>query len=255
MLEFPALESLARSALVVALGVLLSIPSLIAGTPLPRSIGRSGCRSTRSASASTLPAAAICCSRPTQRDAQKQRLQAMEDSVATELRRDPRIDIGDISTAGGRLSFLVRNPTQVDAAVERMRNADPAGGAHRQSRLGRAGRRFDARRPDPDRERHGAGAEGRDGRRARRRPPPHRSRRDQGNHRHHRRRQPDPGRGAGRRGSRSAEEADRPDRAARVQARRPVGQSRRTSSRAARRRAARCCRWPTAPASWRSSAG
>jgi preprotein translocase subunit SecD len=46
----------------------------------------------------------------------------MEDSVATELRRDPQIDIGDISTAGGRLSFLVRNPTQVDAAVERMRN-------------------------------------------------------------------------------------------------------------------------------------
>ena len=45
----------------------------------------------------------------------------MEDSVSTELRRDPRIDIGDISTAGGRLSFLVRNPTQVDAAVERMR--------------------------------------------------------------------------------------------------------------------------------------
>ena len=60
-------------------------------------------------------------------DAQKQRLQAMEDSVATELRRDPRIDIGDISTAGGRLSFMVRDPTQVDAAVERMRNADPAG--------------------------------------------------------------------------------------------------------------------------------
>jgi preprotein translocase subunit SecD len=55
-------------------------------------------------------------------DAQKQRLQGMEDSVATELRRDPRIDIGDISTAGGQLSFLVRNPTQVDAAVERMRN-------------------------------------------------------------------------------------------------------------------------------------
>ena len=55
------------------------------------------------------------------RDAQKQRLSAMEDSVSTELRRDPAIDIGDISTAGGRLSFLVRNPTQVDAAVEKMR--------------------------------------------------------------------------------------------------------------------------------------
>ena len=31
--------------------------------------------------------------------------------------------------------------------------------------------------------------------------------------------------------------------------------TRTTSSRAARRRAARCCRWPTAPASSRSSAG
>jgi len=45
----------------------------------------------------------------------------MEDSVATELRRSPRIEVGDISTAGGRLSFMVRNPTQVDAAVERLR--------------------------------------------------------------------------------------------------------------------------------------
>ncbi|HEV8407195.1 MAG TPA: protein translocase subunit SecD, partial [Sphingomicrobium sp.] len=55
-------------------------------------------------------------------DAQKQRLQGMEDSVSTELRRDPRIEVGDISTSGGRLSFMVRNPAQVDAAVERMRN-------------------------------------------------------------------------------------------------------------------------------------
>jgi preprotein translocase subunit SecD len=46
----------------------------------------------------------------------------MEDSVTTELRRDPRIEIGDISTSGGKLSFLVRDPTQVDAAVDRMRN-------------------------------------------------------------------------------------------------------------------------------------
>jgi preprotein translocase subunit SecD len=51
----------------------------------------------------------------------KTRLQAMEDSVSTELRRDQAIDVGDISTAGGRLSFMVRDPTKVDAAVERMR--------------------------------------------------------------------------------------------------------------------------------------
>ena len=55
-------------------------------------------------------------------DAGKQRLQAMEDTVTTELRRgEPRIDIGDVSTTGGRLSFIVRDPTQLDSAVERLR--------------------------------------------------------------------------------------------------------------------------------------
>ena len=55
-------------------------------------------------------------------DAARQRVTAMEDNVATELQRgDTVIDVGDISTAGGVLSFMVRNPAQVDAAVERMR--------------------------------------------------------------------------------------------------------------------------------------
>jgi len=55
-------------------------------------------------------------------DAAKQRLQSKEEEVTTDLRRgDPKIDIGDVSTAGGRLSFMVRDSTQVDAAVERLR--------------------------------------------------------------------------------------------------------------------------------------
>jgi preprotein translocase subunit SecD len=55
-------------------------------------------------------------------DASKQRLQAMEDTVTTEMRRgDPPIQISDISTSGGRVSFAVTNPAQVDSAVERMR--------------------------------------------------------------------------------------------------------------------------------------
>ncbi len=54
-------------------------------------------------------------------DAAKQRLQKMEETVSTELRRNPRLDIGDVSTAGGRVSFMVRDPRQVDAAVERLR--------------------------------------------------------------------------------------------------------------------------------------
>lgn len=55
-------------------------------------------------------------------DIAKQRLENMEEQVRTELRRgDPRIAIGGISRKDGKLSFMVRNPVQVDAAVERIR--------------------------------------------------------------------------------------------------------------------------------------
>ncbi|HEX6375723.1 MAG TPA: protein translocase subunit SecD [Allosphingosinicella sp.] len=56
-------------------------------------------------------------------DVAKQRLDQMEDLMRLELRRaSPRIEVGDMSTAGGRLSFLVRDPARVDAAVEIARN-------------------------------------------------------------------------------------------------------------------------------------
>jgi preprotein translocase subunit SecD len=49
------------------------------------------------------------------------RLEAMQERIATEMRRgSPRIAIGDISTRGNRISFLVRDPSQVDAARERL---------------------------------------------------------------------------------------------------------------------------------------
>ncbi|CAD7338234.1 protein translocase subunit SecD [Sphingomonadales bacterium 56] len=55
-------------------------------------------------------------------DVAKQRLANMEEQVRTELRRGtPRIAIGDISSRDGKLSFMVRDPSQVDAAVERIR--------------------------------------------------------------------------------------------------------------------------------------
>ncbi|MDX3901510.1 MAG: protein translocase subunit SecD [Sphingobium sp.] len=55
-------------------------------------------------------------------DVAKARLVNMEEQVRTELRRgDPRIAIGDISSRDGKLSFMVRDPQQVDAAVERIR--------------------------------------------------------------------------------------------------------------------------------------
>ncbi|HET7577401.1 MAG TPA: protein translocase subunit SecD [Sphingomicrobium sp.] len=120
MLDFPRWK-VWLIGIVIAFGVLLSVPSLIAGTPLDGkwpgwlphykiSLGLD----LAGGSHLLLEADAA--------DAQKTRVQAMEDSVTTELRRDPRIEIGDISTSGGKLSFLVRDPTQVDAAVDRMRN-------------------------------------------------------------------------------------------------------------------------------------
>ena len=55
-------------------------------------------------------------------DVAKQRLANMEEQVRTELRRgDTKIAIGDISSRDGKLSFMVRDPSEVDAAVERIR--------------------------------------------------------------------------------------------------------------------------------------
>ncbi len=46
----------------------------------------------------------------------------MEEQIRTELRkRENRVAIGDISTQDGRLSFMVREPSQVDAVVKRIR--------------------------------------------------------------------------------------------------------------------------------------
>jgi preprotein translocase subunit SecD len=120
MLEFPRWKVWLVS-LVVAIGVILSIPSLLAGT-LVASHWPSWMPQYRISLGLDLAGGSHLLLEADAADAQKQRLQGMEDSVATELRRDPRIDIGDISTTGGRLSFMVRDPTQVDAAVERMRN-------------------------------------------------------------------------------------------------------------------------------------
>ena len=54
-------------------------------------------------------------------DVTASRIEAMREQVATEMRRqNPRIEIGDISTRGGKLSFLIRDPSQVDAARERL---------------------------------------------------------------------------------------------------------------------------------------
>ncbi|MCH8616420.1 protein translocase subunit SecD [Sphingomonas sp. SM33] len=119
MLEFPRWKVWLVT-LVVALGVFFSIPSLIIGTPLENK-WPSWFPHYKISLGLDLAGGSHLLLEADAKDAQRQRLQSMEESVSTELRRGAKIDIGDISTAGGRLSFLVRDPTQVDAAVERLR--------------------------------------------------------------------------------------------------------------------------------------
>lgn len=54
-------------------------------------------------------------------DVASARLESMREQISAEMRRgNPRIAIGDISTRGGQLSFVVRDSAQVDAARERL---------------------------------------------------------------------------------------------------------------------------------------
>ena len=55
------------------------------------------------------------------RQVAQQRLETMEESVRIALRKaEPRIRIGSVSTRDGRLSFMVDDPSQVDAAREQL---------------------------------------------------------------------------------------------------------------------------------------
>ena len=55
-------------------------------------------------------------------DVARQRLGVMSDTVRDTMRREkPRIEIGDISTQDGTLSFFPRDPTRIDAAMEATR--------------------------------------------------------------------------------------------------------------------------------------
>ena len=119
MLDFPRWKIWSIS-LIIGIGILFSVPSLIAGTTIAER-WPSWLPSAKINLGLDLAGGSHLLLEADTADAAKQRLQSMEDQVTTELRRSPRVEIGDISTAGGRLSFLVRDPTQVDTAVERLR--------------------------------------------------------------------------------------------------------------------------------------
>jgi preprotein translocase subunit SecD len=119
MLDFPRWKVWSIS-LVILVGILFAIPSIIGGTTLSKHYP-SWMPSAKINLGLDLAGGSQLLLEADTVDAAKQRLSAMEDQVTTELRRSPRVEIGDISTSGGRLSFIVRDPTMVDTAVERLR--------------------------------------------------------------------------------------------------------------------------------------
>jgi preprotein translocase subunit SecD len=60
-------------------------------------------------------------------DVARQRLEAMEELMRTEMRRQ-HVGVGEVSTSGGQLGFLVRDPAQLPAALDWARQSSQSGG-------------------------------------------------------------------------------------------------------------------------------
>lgn len=116
MLDFPRWKVISIS-LLLAFGVLLSIPSLLPGEAqkywpsiFPQQTINLGL---------DLSGGSHILLEANPADVATTRLLTMEEAVRAEMRRaDPRINIGDISRKDGALSFMVRDSKQVDAARE-----------------------------------------------------------------------------------------------------------------------------------------
>ncbi len=116
MLDFPRWKVISIS-LILAFGVLMSIPSLLPGTAFkywpsifPQETINLGL---------DLSGGSHILLEADPADVAETRLETMEESVVAEMRRaSPRIGIGEVSRRDGTLSFLVRDSTQVDAARE-----------------------------------------------------------------------------------------------------------------------------------------
>ena len=118
MLDFPRWKVIGIWLALLA-GVLLAIPSLMPDATATR-IGLGGMP--RINLGLDLSGGSHLLLEADTADLARQNLLKMEDTIRTEMRRgSPSIDIGDISTANGRLSFFVRDVSQLDAAVERAR--------------------------------------------------------------------------------------------------------------------------------------
>ncbi len=124
MLKFPPWK-VASILLLLALGVLLALPSLMPEATAAR-LGLAG--APRINLGLDLSGGSHLLLEADTADLIRQRISLKDEEVRTEMRRDPAIGIGDVSTSDGRLSFMVRDPAQVDAAVEKLRGLTAGAG-------------------------------------------------------------------------------------------------------------------------------
>jgi preprotein translocase subunit SecD len=125
MLDFPRWKIWSISAVLIV-GILLSIPSFVPERSLQ---GLPGWMTARINLGLDLAGGSHLLLEAQTDDVARQRIDQMEETIRLEMRRaSPRIEIGEVSMAGGQLSFLVRDPTRVDAAVDLARaQTQPAG--------------------------------------------------------------------------------------------------------------------------------
>jgi preprotein translocase subunit SecD len=115
MLDFPRWKRLTIS-FALALGVLLAIPSLIGETNANR-IGLGFMQ--RISFGLDLQGGSHLLLQADVNDVAKTRLAAMEETMRSQLARaSTPIEIGDVASNNGSLTFFVRDPAQVDAAVD-----------------------------------------------------------------------------------------------------------------------------------------
>jgi preprotein translocase subunit SecD len=130
MLDFPRWK-VWLTVLACVLGVALALPSFLPEQQLARVINPD--RLARINLGLDLSGGSHILLEAETRDVLRQKLETMDETVRVELRRgDAKIEIGDISTANGRVSFMVRDLSQLDAAVERIRTLTrPVGAGQR----------------------------------------------------------------------------------------------------------------------------
>jgi preprotein translocase subunit SecD len=115
MLDFPRWK-VWLTALTLIVGTLLAIPNVI---PERYTQGWPGAFTQRVNLGLDLAGGSHLLLEAKTDDVARQRLEQMEDTIRRQMRAaSPRIEIAEVSTAGGNLAFSVRNPGQVAAAAE-----------------------------------------------------------------------------------------------------------------------------------------